>query len=322
MRQVGVIENKADAQAFSDYLLSVGYPNDLDEASAGWSVWVHQDQHLEDAKREFDDFCYDGANPKYNGAGRTARGIRRETKRDSERKQKLYVDVRTQRERGVVGSSQATYVLMFVSIVVYVLMFYNGEGAFEKVTEVLSIAPYTIEGGFIRWSGLEAVMSGEVWRLVTPILMHFGLMHIVFNMMWLNQLGSLIESRMGLYKFVVMVLVIAVISNLCQYWGLDAFRETPVLGNLAGMFRGGPTFGGMSGVVYGLLGYLWMKSKYQPFEGVVLRRDTVILMLIWLVLCMTGMLGPIANTAHLVGLLVGMAYAYVPYRLALAKRGR
>ena len=67
----------------------------------------------------------------------------------------------------------------------------------------------------------------------------------------------------------------------------------------------------MSGVVYGLLGYIWMRAKFDPFSGLFLHKNTVIMMLVWLVLCFTGLLGPIANLAHLFGLLIGMAAGFL-----------
>ena len=36
------------------------------------------------------------------------------------------------------------------------------------------------------------------------------------------------------------------------------------------------------------------------------------IMIAWLFLCMTGLVGPVANTAHVVGLVVGAAIAYAP----------
>ena len=72
-----------------------------------------------------------------------------------------------------------------------------------------------------------------------------------------------------------------------------------------------PYFGGMSGVVYGLLGYCWMQGKFNPAFGAVLNKQTVIMMLGWFVLCWTGLLGPIANWAHTAGLLAGILWGYL-----------
>jgi GlpG protein len=78
--------------------------------------------------------------------------------------------------------------------------------------------------------------------------------------------------------------------------------------NLAQYMMAGPWFGGMSGVVYGLFGYVWMKGKYSPHEGMALHPQTVFYMIAWFVLCFTGWVGSIANSAHAVGLLMGMAF--------------
>ena len=73
----------------------------------------------------------------------------------------------------------------------------------------------------------------------------------------------------------------------------------------------GPVFGGMSGVVYGLLGYVWIRGKFDPGSGLYLHSYTVTMMIIWFVACLTGVLGPIANTAHAAGLVMGMAWGYL-----------
>jgi GlpG protein len=63
-------------------------------------------------------------------------------------------------------------------------------------------------------------------------------------------------------------------------------------------------------VVFGLFGFVWMKAVYEPGCALYVSPANIFLMVIWLILCMTGAVGPIANTAHLVGLAVGMLSGY------------
>ena len=134
---------------------------------------------------------------------------------------------------------------------------------------------------------LPEVLHGQVWRLVTPILMHGSILHILFNMFWLRDLGTLLETKHGSRNFLLLVLATGVGSNLLQY------------------AVSGPNFLGMSGVVYGLLGYLWVQGRMNPGFGFELNSQTVMIMAAWLVLGFTGLLGPIANWAHLGGLIMG-----------------
>jgi GlpG protein len=89
------------------------------------------------------------------------------------------------------------------------------------------------------------------------------------------------------------VVVIAVTSNLAQY------------------VVSGPAFGGMSGVVYGLLGYVWIRGRFDPRCGMVLHPTTVMMMMIWLGLGFTGAIPRMANTVHASGLIVGMLWGFL-----------
>lgn len=143
-------------------------------------------------------------------------------------------------------------------------------------------------------AGLALIWEGEIWRLLTPIFLHFGALHLLFNMLWLWDLGGLVEHRRGLWYFAGFVVAVGIASNLTQY-----------------SVTGSPFFGGMSGVVYGLLGYVWMQGRYNPWFGYALRKEIVIMMLVWYVVCWTGLVGPIANWAHTAGLAIGVAWGYM-----------
>ena len=152
------------------------------------------------------------------------------------------------------------------------------------------------EGLFPGWA------EGQWWRVITPIFIHFGIVHLVFNLMWLYDLGGAIESRWRARHLLMLVVLCGVLANGAQYvinWDFqDGFRQWNALS------------GGMSGVVYGLFGYLWIRGRRDPSLGLQLNQQTVLLMMGWLVLCLTGMIGRIGNSAHVVGLLVGVAAGF------------
>ena len=162
---------------------------------------------------------------------------------------------------------------------------------------------------------LANIKRGEIWRLATPIFLHLDTFHLLFNMVWLFQLGRMIENRYGPYRLLVLVLVTAVISNFFQCTVPASLGGTPP-GWSDGFLL--TRLGGMSGVVYGLLGYVWMKSIYDRSSGFYLGQTTLVIMLGWLVFCMIpgatqNLFGTnVANWAHGIGLVVGLLIGYAP----------
>ena len=125
---------------------------------------------------------------------------------------------------------------------------------------------------------------------MTPIFLHFDIFHLLFNMVALYYFGNFIESRRGAVILGVLVLILAVCSNMAQYQ--YSANQSPV-------------FGGMSGVVFGLFGYLWVKTLFDPTAGMNLQPSTIFMMMLFFILCLTGALGSVANIAHAAGLGTG-----------------
>ncbi|MFZ6647899.1 rhomboid family intramembrane serine protease [Undibacterium sp. TJN25] len=176
-----------------------------------------------------------------------------------------------------------TIILIAASVAVALL---SNLGSSHAVLQYLYIAaPGT--------HGYDSIAAGQLWRLVTPIFIHFGFLHIFFNLMWIWDLGRMIELIRGTRFYLIFVLLVGIASNVMQFSVTHS-----------------PYFGGMSGVIYGLLGYVWMQSR-RPGASFELHKNTVVMMLVWYVVCWTGLLGPIANWAHTGGLLMGVLVGYL-----------
>ena len=135
--------------------------------------------------------------------------------------------------------------------------------------------------------------SQEWWRLITPTFLHFSLTHLVFNCLWIYILGSKIEIIDGKGIFITLFLISGLSSNLGQYF-----------------LTGDYLFGGLSGAVYGLLGYCFILDLDNRGQRYALPNTLYIFMFIWLLVGFTGILsffgfGMIANIAHLAGLFCG-----------------
>ena len=143
-------------------------------------------------------------------------------------------------------------------------------------------------------------------------------MHIVFNLYMLFSFGSLIERRYNWKRLLMLTLLASSIPNFVQCTVPEYFQ------GIAPIYEGGymvTGLGGMSGVVYGLFGYIWVKSIFDPKFGFRIPQSSIIIMMAWLFGCMfadqlakagIGFFPTnIANWAHGIGLLVGMIVAFL-----------
>jgi len=287
MRLIGHVGDESGARTFGDFLFVEGIENHVEfEKDQGWAVWINDEDKIEKATDLLQGFRQNPADGRYAKQAKAAVDKRAEEQRKNQAFRKRIVEGnKVFRPVAGHGLGAVSLVLIFISIGVFILSKFGQEPK--------AVASLYIENPFLPHPRLFEILHGQVWRLFTPIFIHFNIWHILFNMLWLRDLGSLIESRQRSGFFTLLVLTLAAVSNLAQY------------------FVAGPNFGGMSGVVYGLLGYVWMRTKFDPSSGFFVHPTTMTVMMIWLVVCYTGWLGPVANTAHSAGLILGGLWGYL-----------
>jgi GlpG protein len=133
-----------------------------------------------------------------------------------------------------------------------------------------------------------------------PCLFTLDFCIFFYNAIWIVIFGTLIEKRQGIWVLALLVLVTASLSGLAQY----AVR--------------GPAFGGISGVVCGLLGYIWTRDMLDPGARLGLERDVLV---VGLCSCLWGSIGIAGHLAQIIhaagfaiGLVIGIASGLMPKR--------
>ncbi len=258
MRQLARFEEEEPARALADALLVEGIEARVDSArEGGFLLWVHDEAHMARAQELLALFEQSPDDIRFKRARREAASLRKSQQRETEEVRKRTIDVR-KRWRTKSGLGRFTLALIVVSVGAYVV-------TSETLANRQDIAAWLYIDSHVGMSeilyGLFAdVRSGQVWRLVTPVFMHGGFLHILFNLWWLKDLGTMIEHRQSTGFLVGFFFVCAITSNVAQYLLV------------------GPYFVGMSGVVYGLFGYIWIRGRFDPGSGYGLTQTAVVIM--------------------------------------------
>jgi GlpG protein len=301
LRQLGTLPKELDPKVFADYLLTLGMKTRIDERPDGYSLWIYNEDHLKRAQEELDGYRKSPDDPRYKSALESARNIRREERQLDQKFRKNFREAADIWGNPNLRRRPVTAAIVAICLVCFVMA--QTPQSRARLADRLRFSTVVVDTeGRLRNNGLKDIEHGAVWRLVTPIFLHFGILHLVFNVMAFSALGTLIEIRRGSLRLGAMILMLAIVSNAGEYFYQErADAGEPML------------FGGISGVVCGLFGYIWMKGLYEPEQGMMLHTNSVTFGLMWIALCLTGILGPIANAAHIVGLIMGVGFGVLRY---------
>src|SRR5436190_14636433 len=246
MRLIGHLTDESSARAFADYLYVQGIENQLEQDSKdGWGIWISDEDKITRASDLLTTFRQNPADPKYAKEGKSAAELRAQEQKDQDSYRKKLRD-RRHLFKPLTPYSFGPLTFGMIAVSVFVALLSN-LGGNEDAIRGLFITDFS--SGYWNTT-LPEIRQGEIWRLITPIFIHFGFPHIIFNMLCLRDFGSMIEARQSSLHLLFLTLVIAIGSNVGEvYIGHE------------------PNFGGMSGVLYGLFGYIWIRGKFDPGSG-------------------------------------------------------
>lgn len=134
----------------------------------------------------------------------------------------------------------------------------------------------------------------QIWRYLTHTLVHLSPWHILFNLVWWWIFAGLIERRYGSVKLILLFVISGVVSGLCQN------------------FFTGPAFFGLSGVVYAVLGFVFIVDQYGRQRIFHLPPGFFNMLIVGIIL---GFVSPLidiemGNAAHIAGLISGLLFGF------------
>ena len=173
-----------------------------------------------------------------------------------------------------------TWLIIAINVIVWLLMELNG-GSENSDTLIAFGAKVN-----------ELIDQGQVWRLLTAMFLHIGIIHLAVNQYSLYAVGTLLERFMGATRFAILYVLAGLCGSLASYW-----------------FSPNAISAGASGAIFGLLGalgifFLLHRRLFGP-AGNRMLANIVAVAAINLVL--GASFAGIDNFAHVGGLLGGVA---------------
>jgi GlpG protein len=344
MRLIAKFENKEQARRFLGYLIQENCPGLLENDGQEHAVWVYDEDQYEKATTLLEKF----SNPEFKETIREEAILQeKETgpiplsedpiflAQVQDLKKKMLSKALYQRFNARI----TRLIILFCSFLLVLNVFYHvrnaqapdGSNLYSPLDRLLcyDVPLSPNDPSYARsWQGIypilegapeskgtlfapkfQEILKGQIWRLITPIFLHAGLIHLLFNMLWLWLLGKQIEERILASRYLVLTVLLAALTNTVQY------------------LLSGPNFIGYSGVVCGLAGFIWAKQKISPWEGYPIPKSTLNFLFIFvfgigLVQVVAFLLSymqiatlpiNIANGAHISGVFFGALLARLHY---------
>lgn len=311
MRSLGQIDGRKPTERFVAYLLTLKiktHIEGIDEQADRWEVWIRNEDQMAIARKELDEFLANPNDARYEAAMKEATRILEAEQRARQAAAKNVRRMETSGGSRLTGGRipPLTLTLCILAVIVSLLSGFmtpreNNKWGQTIINELSFVEPSALASS--KGDPAASLKRGELWRVITPIFMHGSPLHLAMNILLLVSLGRLTERIQGTQKYALFILMLAVFPNLLQ--GLSPE-----------WMRGSPNFVGISGVVYGLFGYIWIRSTLHPEMGIVIPMPMVVIFVGMIVLGLAvGITDAVpgwrlADLCHLGGLLVGIAVAY------------
>lgn len=187
-----------------------------------------------------------------------------------------------------------TFILIFLNVIVYLGL---------EITGNTESAAFMKEYGAIFPP--DIVEKGQYWRLLTATFMHFGLPHLLSNMVILGSTGQILEKALGKWKFLALYLLAGIGGSALSCGQMLASGDYGVAA-------------GASGAVFGIIGGLtWIvivhKGRYETLTG----KGLAIMIGLCLYYGITT--GNVDNWGHIGGLVMGFLLGIIFYRRNIKK---
>lgn len=140
----------------------------------------------------------------------------------------------------------------------------------------------------------------EYYRLITSLFLHFGIQHLLNNMVMLGALGYQLENEIGRIKFLLIYFISGIGGNLCSlYWNVSHGEQV--------------ISAGASGAIFGLMGaLLYIVAVNRGRLGRLSGRGMLIMVALSLYFGLTS--SGVDNSAHVGGLICGILITVLLYR--------
>lgn len=309
MRCLGEISGRRYAECFVAHLLvnnvSTHIETSGDASLDRWEVWVRDEDRLAFAVDELKAFTANPDDPRYAGAIEQASQLIRAQEQKRLQAAKNIRTIEPVVRPNMLGSGRLpplTLTLLILCIALGLLSNFGNPGPNNTIGITIFQQLSFIEPGLYdpaKGNAAASLLQGQVWRAVTPALLHGDIFHLAMNMFGLVIFGRILERLMGTPRFAAFVFVLALVPNLFQ-------------GLMPESLHGSPYFVGISGVIYGFLGYVWIRSSLNPGFGISVPFPFIVLAVGSIALGLSGAIPGwrLADLCHLGGLLVGLLVGY------------
>ena len=274
MRELGTFPNRLAAENFTHLLYQHEIESEIRKGSSTeYEVWIYNEDLLQKSQQLFKDYLQKSDTDSFKEEILKGQQKKKDALKVEKQEEKLAARMQKRYQADI--SNRVTLTI----IVICALCF------------LLASMQFPLFHYFSYRFG--EITQGEIWRLITPVFLHGSIFHLIFNMFWFFDFGRVIELDKQRNFFISFLIGAAIFCNTAQY------------------LVTGPNFVGISGVVYALCGFIWMKLQFDTNCCYNVSRSSIFILIAWFFIALSNIFGPTANTHHGAGICWGMCVGFL-----------